>query len=281
MRNRSQAGMSAEPGLRMKDAARKTHGNRTVRIAARVGLIANGAVHILIGVIAFTIAQGGSGDADQAGALGAISRSPGGALLLWGAGFALGGLAVWQLTGAVWVSASGISKLWLGRLKEIAKAMGFAAMSWTTLFFTLGVHSDAERRSQEFSKMMLGTFGGVIVLFLVGAIIIAVGLGIAYRGVSQGFRVEINFPGGIRNIIIRVCGVAGHVTKGIAFVIVGGLFIAAAIFADPDQAGGLDGALKYVASLPFGYFLLTAVAFGFVMYGFYLFSRARYLRNEP
>ncbi len=251
-----------------------------MRAAARAGLVANGVVHILIGSIAFTVARGGRGSADQTGALGAISHSPGGNLLLWISGVALAALALWQLTDAAWVRADTLWRLWFGRLSYVLKASAFAAISWATLFFASGGRSNAERATRSFSEIILGTPGGVILLCGIGAIVAGIGVSIAYRGISQRFREEIDFPGGVRDVIITVFGVAGHIAKGIAFVIVGILFVLAAVFADAQQAGGIDGALKYVAGLPAGTVMLTAVAAGFVMYGFYLFSRARYLKRE-
>ncbi len=54
----------------------------------------------------------------------------------------------------------------------------------------------------------------------------------------------------------------GYVAKGIALVIVGGLFVAAAATADPEKAEGLDGALQSITTVPYGKALLVRVAIG-------------------
>ena len=64
----------------------------------------------------------------------------------------------------------------------------------------------------------------------------------------------------------------------IAFLVVGGLFISAAVSARASEAGGLDAALKTLRDQPFGPVLLTVVAVGLAGYGVYSFGRARHAR---
>ena len=70
----------------------------------------------------------------------------------------------------------------------------------------------------------------------------------------------------------------GYVAKGIAIAVVGVLFVAAAVTADPEKAGGLDAALKSLAALPFGTVILWLVGAGLIIYGVFCFARARYAR---
>ena len=49
----------------------------------------------------------------------------------------------------------------------------------------------------------------------------------------------------------------------------------AAIYADPQQSGGMDKALKTLAAQPYGMFLLAAVAIGIAAFGVYCFAAAR------
>jgi hypothetical protein len=69
---------------------------------------------------------------------------------------------------------------------------------------------------------------------------------------------------------------AGYAAKGVALAIVGGLFVLAAVRADPEESTGMDGALKLLAGQPLGTVLLLAVALGLVLYGLYSFARAKY-----
>ncbi len=59
---------------------------------------------------------------------------------------------------------------------------------------------------------------------------------------------------------------------------VGGLLSYAALTFDRQKAQGLDGALQTILAQPFGRFLLTAVALGFVAFGLFAILQSRYRR---
>lgn len=73
-------------------------------------------------------------------------------------------------------------------------------------------------------------------------------------------------------------GVVGYAAKGVALLVVGGLFALAAWQQDPEEAGGLDSALRSLAAGPLGTSLLLVVALGLMLYGVYSFARARFAR---
>ena len=77
--------------------------------------------------------------------------------------------------------------------------------------------------------------------------------------------------------MVRWLGRVGHVAKGIALGVVGGLFLYAAVTHEPDKSGGLDQALRTVLDQPFGPFLLGAMGLGFAAYGVFCLVKARYL----
>jgi hypothetical protein len=78
-----------------------------------------------------------------------------------------------------------------------------------------------------------------------------------------------------RRLVRWACQVA-FVTKGVAFVLVGGVLCWAGITADPEQATGLDGALQTIAAARYGPELLTAIAVGIGLFSVYCFVRARH-----
>ena len=47
---------------------------------------------------------------------------------------------------------------------------------------------------------------------------------------------------------------------------------------DPEQAGGLDGALQSLTTVPGGVFALVAIAVGLMVYGLYCFARGAWSR---
>ncbi len=70
----------------------------------------------------------------------------------------------------------------------------------------------------------------------------------------------------------------GYIAKGAALLVVGVLFIAAALHRNSSEASGLDGAMRTLREQPLGQWLLTLVALGLAAYGLYSFARARFAR---
>jgi hypothetical protein len=262
---------------RLESAALRINSNPTVRGAARVGLGANALVHGLIGALAIGVANGYGGQADQTGALDAISQTPGGFFILWSAAIALGALALWQLSDAAFVTAPARRTRVTRRLGDMFRSIGFLSVGAGTLFFALGGRSENEDLTHSISEKLLGTPWGITILLLAGLLVGTVGGTSIYRGVSRTFRQEIEGMSGLVIIIVDILGVLGYVAKGFALLVVGLLAILAVIHTEPDQAGGLDGALKYLATLPSGAVLLDVVGAGFIAYALYLIGRAIYL----
>ena len=74
--------------------------------------------------------------------------------------------------------------------------------------------------------------------------------------------------------MIEVFGVVGHVAKGLALLLVGGLFVIAGLNRDPQEATGLDGSLKALQYHPVGVYVLTVIAVGLVCYGVFAIIRS-------
>ena len=75
---------------------------------------------------------------------------------------------------------------------------------------------------------------------------------------------------------IKRLGQAGYIAKGVAFAVLGGLFVWAGATYEPSQAGGLDTALRTLLDASVGPALLAVVAAGIVAFGLYAFAWARY-----
>jgi hypothetical protein len=266
---------TGESGSR-RDAARRATNTRAVRSLARIGLIASGVVHILIGVIAINVTSGLGGHADQFGALSAVAAVPGGPLVLWAAAIALIGLALWQWTGPMaWRPSTAIPR----RVRDRAKALGFLAVGLASLVFAIGGRSDASTAPHHVSAWLLNLPGGVFVLLGIGVVVGTVGGAFVFRGVSRNFREDIERPKGICGTAVITLGVFGHVTKGLALLLVGALFAGSAAFSDANWATGIDGAVRYLDALPTGAWPLLVIALGLMSHGLYLAARAVYMRR--
>ena len=73
-------------------------------------------------------------------------------------------------------------------------------------------------------------------------------------------------------------GQVGSVAKGVSIVLIGVLVVVAAVQSDPEEATGLDAALKGLIEQPHGPYLLIAVALGLIAYGVFGLFDARYHR---
>ncbi|MDY0911786.1 DUF1206 domain-containing protein [Rathayibacter festucae] len=269
--------MNTPSGTQAKRAADDAQDSTAVRTLARGGYAANGLVHILIGVIALQIATGGQGEADQTGALSSLAAQPGGVVVLWVCAIGLFGLALWGALEAFLVaSGNSAASRWGSRLKEAAKAVVYLALGITTLRFAMGGSSDSSETSESASAQVLAAPGGVVLLVIAGLAILAVGGVFVYRGASKKFLENIAQPGGTAGRVVTGLGIAGYVAKGVVLGVLGILVIIAAVTHDPEQAGGLDEALKTLTELPFGVVLLGVVAVGLIAYGAFCFARARW-----
>lgn len=245
--------------------------------AARTGFVVNGLLHILIGVIAVGIAFGGGGEADAGGAVSQVSATPGGLALLWVVAIGLWGLAAFQILETALVPGTG-KEAWGARAKEGGKALAYAAVGATAFSSIVGGSTDSGEQSQDFSAQLLAYPGGVVALFLVAALVVAVGGYFVVKGARQQFLDDLRLPGGAAGRFAAAVGTVGYIAKGVAVGVVGILFGVAAFTTDPSEATGLDGALKALATLPLGTIVLSAIALGLISYGVYCFVRAIHAR---
>lgn len=262
-----------------KSAASAAQNSRILEILARIGYVVLGIVHIVIGAIAISVAQGAGGEADQGGAMQQVASWPFGLVLLWVIGLGLFALAIWQIAEAFLVQEPDSKKKWGYRVKFVGTAIAYTAIGITALIYALGGRSNSEQSTDTISAQLLATPGGVFLLALIGLVILGVGVAFIYRGAKRKFEEQLMLPGsGTARKGIITFGIAGYIAKGIAVAIVGVLWVVAAVTADSEAAGGLDAALKSLADIPFGVFILWLVGAGLIVYGIYCFARARYAK---
>lgn len=264
-------------------AAHDAADSRHLEIAARVGLVAYGVVHLLIAFIAVRVAWSGSGqDASAGGALKSLAGQPFGAVVLWVTVIGLGALTVWQATEAIWGHRGEDGwQLWWKRIRSIGRSVVYLVIAGTAAKVAVGSGGSSGSGSSEESATA-GLMGAPLGRWLVAAIgigVIVIALLQAWRGITASFEEDLA-PGattGRSGHAIELTGQIGYITKGVSLTIVGMLFAWAAISFDPEKAGGLDDALKALREQPFGPYLLTIVAAGLAAFGAYCFAWSRHL----
>ena len=126
----------------------------------------------------------------------------------------------------------------------------------------------------------MGYAGGVLVVAAIGLGVFIGGIVFVVMGVRGRFLNDLDTERTVVTGPARVIGLLGYISKGIAFMAIGVLFMIAAYQTDPEEAGGLDGALESLRRLPSGNVVLTAIAIGFILFGLYCFIRAKYEKLE-
>ncbi len=242
--------------------------------AARAGFAVNGLLHILIGVLAISVAFGvGTTEADPGGALRAVAQTPGGLVLVWVLAAGLAALALWMLLEAV--LAHLLMSEWKRGLIVLAKAVAYGALAVPAVTIGQGGRVDTDSDVREVSAFLVQSPLGIAVLIAAGAVVVAIGGFFVVKGVRRTFLDDIHTPRGDLGTAVIVLGTVGYIAKGIALVAVGVLVMVTAITVDPESAGGFDEAFRAVAELPFGAIALIIVALGLITYGVYCFVRAR------
>ncbi len=293
-----EGGADVSSGRRL---ARKAQRSGVFAVLARLGFAVSGVLHVIVGVIAISVAlaagesggaspsgggsgaattrpgpgsSGAAGRADETGALASLTATPLGYALLWAVVVGLAALGAWQVTQTILVREDDRRRAVARRVMEGFKALVFLVVAASALAFALGGHSSAARTIHDLSVAAIRAPGGAVVLVMAGLIVLAVGITFAYRGVTRDFRRDIHVPAGVPGVLTVTVGVVGHVAKGAALGIVGVLLGIAALTADASQATGMDGALRALVSLPFGGVLLHLVGVGLIAYGLYALVRA-------
>ena len=261
-------------------AAEKATESRGFVLAARVGFVAAGLLHVMIGVIALRVATGGSGSADQSGAVAALAGSPGGTVLLWACFLGCAALAVFLFSEIFFGATQRSDRDRLKhRVKMGGQAVVYGAIGAVFGTYALGGTSDSSGSTQSLSARLMAHPAGTVLLIVVGLGLVVAGAFFVHRGVTRSFRENLKrLPPGTAGRAVMWLGTAGYAAKGVALAVLGVLVVVATVRSDPEQSSGLDGALKALQEQPFGAWILGAVALGLICYGVFMVVRARYQR---
>lgn len=286
--------MTDETKQAVKDKIEETveKAEETVRLPlvkklSRFGFYTKGVLFIIIGVLAISVAVGlrGGKIADPFGALGVVAQKPFGTVLL--ILFVVGaiGHGLWNvLRGAADVDDAG--KNWLGIVKRvffIGIGLFYVGLALSGLSFLLFV-SDSDANGQlpktVVTILLAIPLLGVVVVFLIGLGLIGAGFHECYSGISgkyqENYRAwEIK---GWHGKTITVLGVLSFTARAIILALMGWFFISAAIDYNPEEASGIDGALRFLGQNSYGEILLFITAFGLICHGVLAFYEAKYRR---
>lgn len=270
-----------ELGREARAAGRRARNSTWVDRVARFGLLAKAASYGLVAVLALGLAFGAGGKAtSREGALATIADEGWGAAVLVVLALGFAGYALWRLLQALFdgedEGAKGLAK----RAGYLGRAVIYGALTFGAIRLLAGSGgggSQTEDARQATSTVLDWPAGRWLVA--------GVGLGLAAAGVVNGYRAvtqkfEERWKTGAMSRAERTwsarIGTVGLLARMVVFGLVGAFLVKAAAEYDPQEAIGLDGALRKLAAQAYGAWLLGAVAAGLLAYGVHCLVEARY-----
>jgi hypothetical protein len=251
----------------------------------RFGYAAKGVVYLIIGGLAVLAALGQGGQTtDKTGALAQVASYPFGKVAIAVLVVGIFGYALWQAVRALLdtehkgTDAKGL----FGRAAYLVVAFAYGSFAVTALRIAMGTRDDqgSTQKTQDWTAWLMGQPFGVWLVGIAGLCVIGVGVAQLVRACKPNLTEDLRLTdvGAEHATLITRIGRAGYAARGVAFGTIGGLLIAAALHANPQEAAGLDGALAVLAGQPFGAYVLGAVAVGLAAYGCFALVEARYRR---
>ncbi|WP_266205703.1 DUF1206 domain-containing protein [Pontibacter kalidii] len=251
---------------------------------ARFGLTAKGVVYCLLGILAFMAAFEIGGQStestERSGIFRTIQDMPAGNVLLALTALGLFCYAIWRFIQAArdtedkGSDAKGVAK----RLRYVFSGLVYGSFAVLAARIVLGSGGGgSDTRQTVTAKLLEQPFGQWLVGILAVGTIIA-GIYQIYYGYSDKYRKEVQ-SGGLKHEVehqmIRA-GKLGYMARGIVWLVIGYLFLQAALKSSSSEAGGNKAAFQLLENASYGSFILGAVALGLICYGIFMFMRAKY-----
>ncbi len=170
-----------------------------------------------------------------------------------------------------------------GTLKRIAYAIsgityGILTYSAIELLISSGSSGGGSSKKSMVATILAEPMGrwivGLLALFLVAKAIYQL-----YRAYSGKFKEKIGRTGldaRARKIMLKT-GKVGYTARGLVMAVISFFFFRAAFTANASKVGGTEKALEFIQSQSeWGTIVLAIVAFGLLLYGIFMFVKARY-----
>jgi len=254
---------------------------------ARFGLLAEGVLYAVIGLLAIDVAQGDRREeAGSSGAIETVASQPYGQWLLGVLTVGFFAMAAWRLLQAANVNPShggeASDRVKFGITGVIFVGLGVAALS--TLLANLdsgGSGGSSSASQQKATSVVLDWPAGRWLVAFAGLAVIGFGLVSLWKnGVHAEFDERLGAMSEPTERAVVGLGRAGYVARGLILAIVGIFLMQAAITYDASEAKGLSGSIRSLADDGLGQLLLWAIAIGLFCFGLYKLAAARF-RQEP
>ena len=269
-------GVFGEPGVSRAQSWKEPIG--------RLGLVGQGVVATIVGLLAIRIAIGDKDEAaTSSGAVAWLADQPFGRLLLVALTVALFALALWRFLCAVMGDPVEGSEpkdrlkyavLGVVYLLLAITTLGVTIANWTGSDDTPGSEESGDEGAQQAASTLFEWPAGRWLVGILGVAIIGyAGYNLHKQVIRQKFAERLD--AGDRSWIVRL-GLIGYTAQSLVYAVVGYFFIQAAIAFKSTTAKGPSGALIELADTTWGKVLLWIIAIGLFAYGVFCIAEAKY-----
>ncbi|WP_433801971.1 DUF1206 domain-containing protein [Actinomycetospora sp. CA-084318] len=261
-----------------------------VELLGRGGLVAYGALHLVLAGLAVVLMRGSpTVHADQGGAIAVVAGlGPVGALLLGVAVLGLAAFGVWQVRAALvgfgWVSGG---ERFRKRVGATGKAIAMFSMATLAVPPAIGPlrgpppgGPPAPSAPHAVSDLVARLFAlpeGRFVVAVAAVVALGMAVGMCWTGLHATYLGDLHadrLTPWLRRTAL-VAGSYGNLARAVLTGSVGVLFAAAALTDDPRRSGGFTQAMWFIEGAgPFGTVALVGVSGGLAAYGVYCFVDA-------
>lgn len=258
-----------------------------IQALERLGFIVRGVVWGLMGVFAIAAVFHLSKTIDLYGSIAVLESNAFRAPLAFLATLGLAGYALW-----------GFVRTFADPLQRGTDPNGIMARTgflWSALSYTLlalfaadvglsGAASAGDSAAQTlFIASLVAAFEGIGLLYVIGTLIVLVGLGQLLDAWRAPFKHDVltpDTPHGVSWVIWIWLGRVGLFARGVLFLISGGLILVAA-WTHGQWSASFAHAFEAVLDFPAGQLLVVLLALGMIALALHSFGGARWIRMRP
>lgn len=248
----------------------------------RAGWFAKGLVYVIAGYLAVSVALKASGWSDSAstgdkeasptGAIKTVAGSGFGNALLWLVAIGLLLYAAWRVVSALLPGGTD-GEAMVHRIGYLVSAVVYTALAISAIALARSSteQQDGNQKVTDISASLMEHSLGRWAVGLAGAIMVAAGLYRIWKGITVDVADELDLGGmsAQRRTWLQRLGAVGEIGRGTGIGLVGFFLVRAAVKYKPDEATGLDGALRRLATESWGVVVVAIVGIGFVAYGIF------------
>ncbi|PHN03652.1 DUF1206 domain-containing protein [Flavilitoribacter nigricans] len=244
------------------------------------GHIAKGVVYSALGGVALAAVIGeASGPGGMKDVIRWIQNQPFGQILLVLIAIGLFSYCAWR-----WIKSLEDTGNEGNDAEGLVKRTGYAASG--TAYGLLGVYaitlltgsSSGGSSKQDMLGQILQESWGQIVVGIIALILVGVGIYQLNKGLKEKYMEDINHTGvsSQERQLYRNFGKAGFISRSVVYGIMAYFLGRVALTSDPSQYRGVEGVLEYLGGQTMGTILVALVALGLLLYGLFMFVKAKY-----